>query len=199
MSLPTLLAYIYRSPIKSKGHIVIDLCVPEGSIVRSSLSRSNMLQVPSLYTALRKTTWGGLFPVLSDSVERSPLSKKKDRGGVGRKSNSNRDEIVRIEQSSANREIMRDALWDAKNISFDSSNKYDRAEKRGIGRSSKGHGPTQRSDRHNDRGGEEEEDDDGTVEDVDKSTTYSDRRRKSSGLSTTLQRLKKNRQAKKDI
>ena len=138
--------------------------------------------------------------MLSDSVERSPLSKKKDRGGVGRKSNSNRDEIVRIEQSSANREIMRDALWDAKNISFDSSNKYDRTEKRGIGRNSKGHGPTQRSDRHNDRGGgEEEEDDDGTVEDVDKSTTYSDRRRKSSGLSTTLQRLKKNRQAKKDI
>ena len=98
--------------------------------------------------------------MLSDSVERSPLSKKKDRGGVGRKSNSNRDEIVRIEQSSANREIMRDALWDAKNISFDSSNKYDRAEKREIGRSSRGHGPTQRSDRHNDRGGEEDEDDD---------------------------------------
>jgi hypothetical protein len=162
-----------------------------------------MLQVPSLYTALRKTTWGGLFPVLSDSVERSPLSKKKDRGGVGRKSNSNRDEIVRIEQSSASREIMRDALWDAKNISFDRSNKYDRAEERGKegkerGKgSSKGHGSTRRSDRHNDLGGEE--DDDGTVEDVDKSTTYSDRRRKSSGLSTTLQRLKKIRQAKKDI
>lgn len=132
--------------------------------------------------------------MLSDSVERSPLSKKKDRGGVGRKSNSNRDEIVRIEQSSANREIMRDALWDAKSISFDRSNKYDKAEKRGG--SSKGHGPTQRSDRYNDRGGEE---DDGTVEDVDKSTTYSDRRRKSSGLSTTLQRLKKMRQAKKEI
>lgn len=197
MSLPTLLACIYRSPIKSKGHIVIDLCVPEGSIVRSSLSRSNMLQVPSLYTALRKTTWGGLFPVLSDSVERSPLSKKKDRGGVGRKSNSNRDEIVRIEQSSASREIMRDALWDAKNISFDHSNKYDRAEERGRG-SSKGHGSTRRSDRHNDLGGEED-DDDGIVEDVDKSTTYSDRRRKSSGLTTTLQRLKKIRQAKKDI
>ena len=189
---------MYRSPIKSKGHIVIDLCVPEGSIIRSSLSRSNMLQVPSLYTALRKTTWGGLFPVLSDSVERSPLSKKKDRGGSSsRKSNSNRDEIVRIEQSSADREIMRDALWDAKSNSFDRSNKYDKTEKKGKA-SSRGHESTQRSDGRNDREGYGEEADDGAVEAVNKSTAYSDRRRKSSGLSTSLQRMKKIRQAKKD-
>lgn len=150
--------------------------------------------------------------MLSDdnsSVERSPLSKKKDRQVGSRKSNisnSNRDEMVRIEQSNASREIMTDALWnDGKSsTSFDqeSNSKYDRTEKRGRGSSSsKGYGrPTQRSNRYNDREGDEEGEDDNAVEDDvnNKSTSYSDRRRKSSGLSTTLQRLKKIRQAKKD-
>ena len=44
------------------------------------------MHVPSLYTALRKTTWGGLFPVVSGSIERSSLSRNakgtRYRGGL---------------------------------------------------------------------------------------------------------------------
>ena len=74
---------IMRSPIKSKGHATLDLCVPSGVLTRSVLSRGNMLQVPSLYTAMRKTTWGGLFPALLEEEERSPLAIKS-AGAVSR-------------------------------------------------------------------------------------------------------------------
>jgi ribosomal protein RSM22 (predicted rRNA methylase) len=43
----------------------MDLCTPEGRLLRNTVSKSNMHHIPSLYTALRKTTWGGLFPVLA--------------------------------------------------------------------------------------------------------------------------------------
>ena len=35
------------------------------------------MHVPSLYTALRKTTWGGLFPVLQGDQFRSPLARER--------------------------------------------------------------------------------------------------------------------------
>jgi len=143
-----------------------------------------MLYVPSLYTALRKTTWGGLLPVLVDSVERSPLSKR-DRGGMGRK--TKRDEMVRIEESNANREIMRDALWDAKSSSFNMTGDKDyKIETRALA-SNKG---TRRSNRLNAR------DEDGAEE--DESTSHIDRRRRSSRSILTLERLKKMRKAKKN-
>jgi ribosomal protein RSM22 (predicted rRNA methylase) len=43
----------------------MDLCTPEGRLLRNTVAKSNMHHIPSLYTALRKTTWGGLFPVLA--------------------------------------------------------------------------------------------------------------------------------------
>jgi len=76
-------ARVVRSPIKSKGHVTVDLCVPSGVLTRSVLSKGNMLQVPALYSAMRKTTWGGLFPVLLDEEERSPLMQKS-AGAVNR-------------------------------------------------------------------------------------------------------------------
>ena len=59
----------------------MDLCNPQGSITRSIFSRSNIINVPTLYTALRKSTWGGLFPAnISDettnSDERSLLTNR---------------------------------------------------------------------------------------------------------------------------
>ena len=60
--------------MKNKGHITVDLCTPDATLVRSTLARSNLLHVPALYTALRKTTWGGLFPVVPGSNEVSPLA-----------------------------------------------------------------------------------------------------------------------------
>jgi len=69
------ICFFIRSPIKSKGHITLDVCTPEGQVARSVFSRSNLQHVPALFTALRKTTWGGLFPVISSNLERSDLSK----------------------------------------------------------------------------------------------------------------------------
>lgn len=48
--------------MKAKGHITLDLCTPQGLISRSVFSRANVLQIPTLFVAIRKTTWGGLFP-----------------------------------------------------------------------------------------------------------------------------------------
>eukprot|EP01034_Spumella_vulgaris_P021904 gene21904-27981_t len=73
---------IVRSPIKSRGHITMDLCVPSGHITRNVLSKGNLVAVPALYGALRKTTWGGLFPALIHDQEKSPLTiRSKGLGG----------------------------------------------------------------------------------------------------------------------
>lgn len=54
--------------MKAKGHITIDVCSPHGKIVRSILSRGNVMNIPSLFVAIRKTSWGGLFPAdIADS------------------------------------------------------------------------------------------------------------------------------------
>ena len=68
---------VLRSPLKSTGHVTLDLCLPSGEIARNVLSKSNVVHVPSLYTALRKTTWGGLFPVLQGDQFRSPLAMER--------------------------------------------------------------------------------------------------------------------------
>ena len=72
---------VLRSPLKSTGHVTLDLCLPSGEVARNVLSKSNVVHVPSLYTALRKTTWGGLFPVLQGDTFHSPLTMEKK--GVG--------------------------------------------------------------------------------------------------------------------
>ena len=76
---------LLRSPLKMKGHVTMDLCHPSGSLIRNTVSRGNLLQVPSLYIALRKTSWGGLFPCLMEQEERSALALKAkgNRGAVG--------------------------------------------------------------------------------------------------------------------
>jgi ribosomal protein RSM22 (predicted rRNA methylase) len=66
---------VLRSPIKGKGHITVDMCVPSGLIVRSILSRSGLNHFPALFIAARKTTWGGLIPVILEDPTSSPLMK----------------------------------------------------------------------------------------------------------------------------
>jgi len=56
---------IIRTPLKRKGHILIDTCQSNGNVGRSTLTRSTIPNIPSLYSALRKTNWGGLYPALS--------------------------------------------------------------------------------------------------------------------------------------
>ena len=69
---------VLRSPIKRKGHVSIDLCAPSGSIVRTTLSKRPLHHIPSLFTAIKKTTWGGLHPTImdTDSSSKSPISNK---------------------------------------------------------------------------------------------------------------------------
>ena len=43
----------------------MDVCGSDGKIERLLLSKATIPQVPSLYSALRKTTWGGLYPAFA--------------------------------------------------------------------------------------------------------------------------------------
>lgn len=67
--------------MKRKGHVIIDACVPNGTVIRSTLSKSSLNHVPSLYTAVRKSTWGGLHPTLLEQPMKSPLSKSATKLG----------------------------------------------------------------------------------------------------------------------
>jgi ribosomal protein RSM22 (predicted rRNA methylase) len=75
---------ILRTPLKNKGHVIMDLCMPSGEIVRSTFARSNIQPVPQLYRSLRKTSWGGLFPVgAGDEDNFSVLMKEKKSLNTG--------------------------------------------------------------------------------------------------------------------
>ena len=57
---------ILRSPLKRNGHIVMDLCGPDGDLQRATVTRGTLPKIPALYAALRKTSWGGLHPALQN-------------------------------------------------------------------------------------------------------------------------------------
>jgi hypothetical protein len=67
---------VLRSPLKRKGHVSIDICAPTGDMVRSTLSKGPVSHIPSLFTAIKRTTWGGLHPMLPGEALKSPLSQK---------------------------------------------------------------------------------------------------------------------------
>jgi ribosomal protein RSM22 (predicted rRNA methylase) len=63
---------IIRAPIKKKGHIYIDYCAAPGRtapgrIIRSRVTKSSSNVAPGIYSAARKSRWGGLWP---DTMER---------------------------------------------------------------------------------------------------------------------------------
>jgi hypothetical protein len=78
-----------RSALKRKGHTVVDVCHSSGVMARHTLTRGNVYPIPNMYWALRKVTWGGLFPALDPgakaratleaAADNSPSSKKKDK------------------------------------------------------------------------------------------------------------------------
>jgi ribosomal protein RSM22 (predicted rRNA methylase) len=55
---------IIRSPMKKKGHILIDCCTEPGRIDRQTISKSMSKQAPGVYAAARKSRWGGFWPVV---------------------------------------------------------------------------------------------------------------------------------------
>ena len=84
---------ILRSPLKKKGHVLMDLCGPDGSLQRATTTRKTVPPVPALYAGLRKTHWGGLYPALQNgeglksrhssfalsAAEKEELAEKKAR------------------------------------------------------------------------------------------------------------------------
>ena len=71
---------VLRSPLKRKGHISVDVCTPYGTVTRSTLSRASLNHIPSLYSAVKKATWGGLHPMLSEAQPRSAVTGKSGGG-----------------------------------------------------------------------------------------------------------------------
>ena len=53
---------IIRSPIKNHGHVIMDVCYPQGFIGRSVVSKGREGRMPIVYRAARKSQWGGLYP-----------------------------------------------------------------------------------------------------------------------------------------
>lgn len=69
---------VLRSPMKHKGHVTVDICTPLGTVDKATASKSLIGHIPSLYTAIRKVTWGGLFPIYNNSS----ISKSLPLGGL---------------------------------------------------------------------------------------------------------------------
>lgn len=53
---------IIRAPKKNKGHVLIDYCIAPGKIARNKVSKSLSKRIPGIYSASRKSRWGGLWP-----------------------------------------------------------------------------------------------------------------------------------------
>lgn len=41
---------------------MVDSCTSKGFVTRTVFSKGNLTKIPSVYTALRKVNWGGIFP-----------------------------------------------------------------------------------------------------------------------------------------
>jgi ribosomal protein RSM22 (predicted rRNA methylase) len=61
---------IVRAPKKYRGQVWMDLCVAPGSIVRQHVSKRQALLAPGIYSAARKSRWGGLWPNASNLQEK---------------------------------------------------------------------------------------------------------------------------------
>jgi hypothetical protein len=53
---------IVRAPLKKKGHIYIDYCAAPGRIVRARVTKASSKAAPGIYSAARKSRWGGVWP-----------------------------------------------------------------------------------------------------------------------------------------
>lgn len=77
-------ARLARPPLKRTGHVVLDLCTPQGTFERRVASKGNCKAVPGAYRAARKARWGALWPnwLARRQGENSPLKLEAlERGG----------------------------------------------------------------------------------------------------------------------
>ena len=60
---------IVRAPKKYRGQVWMDLCVAPGSIVRQQILKRQSPLAPGIYSAARKSRWGGIWPNISNLVK----------------------------------------------------------------------------------------------------------------------------------
>jgi ribosomal protein RSM22 (predicted rRNA methylase) len=53
---------IIRAPKKKKKHVIVDVCASPGVLVRHTVPKSMDAELPGIYSAARKSRWGGLWP-----------------------------------------------------------------------------------------------------------------------------------------
>jgi len=71
---------IIRAPIKKKGHVYIDYCAGPGRIIRSRVTKALSNSVaPGIYSAARKSRWGGLWPDTMEKLISSDNGKGEDK------------------------------------------------------------------------------------------------------------------------
>jgi ribosomal protein RSM22 (predicted rRNA methylase) len=92
---------ILRSPIKKKAHVIVDVCQPDATVSRSTLTKASIPKVPALYTALRKITWGGLFPTVG------ALSAAEDDDQQGAMHAQSRHSSFSLRQQNENEQAVR--------------------------------------------------------------------------------------------
>jgi ribosomal protein RSM22 (predicted rRNA methylase) len=63
-------ARIVSTPMKNDGHVILDVCMPSGQLRRFTQPRSSLQMLPGLFTAVRKSTLGGLLPIYFSGHER---------------------------------------------------------------------------------------------------------------------------------
>ena len=71
---------IIHAPRKKRGHVLIDTCVgPDvGKIVRNKVNKSLSKAIPGIYSAARKSRWGGFWPQLDELQEDNVFRRKTD-------------------------------------------------------------------------------------------------------------------------
>jgi hypothetical protein len=55
-------ARLVRPPLKRGGHVILDMCTPQGTFERRIASVAKMAPFPFAYRAARKSRWGGWWP-----------------------------------------------------------------------------------------------------------------------------------------
>lgn len=71
---------LIRSPLKKKGHVVLDMCTNEGKKQRFIHSRARLSNLPNFYVGVRRLTWGGLIPdYMNQSVKKQDKQSKQNK------------------------------------------------------------------------------------------------------------------------
>ncbi|CAN0299930.1 unnamed protein product [Ascophyllum nodosum] len=80
-------ARLVRKPLKAKGHALLDVCSPDGTIQRKIVAKGKWRGVPGVFVAARKSELGGLWPYLDNHDMRDRTASRRtddDRGHRGR-------------------------------------------------------------------------------------------------------------------